>query len=249
MASEQENRPERVKAMQWFLHDAYIDYVAARVLLLSGLLKQAAVLSSTAIEKCAKAVLAMRGNPVRRQHLKASHWSALEKEENFGDKLNHDFVELNQSVYRLRYSDNLPIGFNIVIASREFLAELDYSLLTILSCYKFALSGSWRPSGYESGIRNQDKNLLAENYLLSRESADTFIRARPQFVYEVRRHALGLFEATYVTEMPAKIDGFGRQGLRVANGFNGPFETSHFPMSGSFLLLVDGLEMFGSEKW
>jgi hypothetical protein len=248
MESEQESRPERVKAMQWFLHDAYIDYVAARVLLLSGLLKQAAVLSSTAIEKCAKAVLAMRGNPVRRQHLKASHWTALEKEENFGDKLNRDFVELNQSVYHLRYSDNLPIGFNIVIASREFLAELDHSLLTVLSCYKFDVNGSWRPSGYESGIRNQDKNLLAENHLLSRESADSFIKARPQFIYEVRRHALGLFEATYITEKPAKTNGFGRQGLRVADAATGLFETSHFPMRGSFLLLVDGLERFGSEK-
>jgi hypothetical protein len=234
--------------MQGFLHDAYTDYVAARVLLLGGLLKQAAVLSSTAIEKCAKAVLAMRGNPVKRQHLKAAHWTALEKEENFGDKLNRDFVELNQTAYHLRYSDNLPIGFNIVIASREFLAELDHSVLTVLSCYKFDVNGSWRPSGYESGIKNQDKNLFSENHLLSRESPDTFIKARPQFVYEVRRHTTGLFEATYITEKPAKVNGFGRQGLRVADASTGLFETSHFPMSGTFLLLVDGLERFGSEK-
>lgn len=97
----------------------------------------------------------MRGNPVRREHLRESHWTALANEENFGDKLSRDFIELNQSVYNLRYSDNLPIGFNLVIASREFLAELDHTLLTVLSCYKFDVSGSWRPAGYESAIRNQ----------------------------------------------------------------------------------------------
>lgn len=248
MAEEKENRPERVKTTQWFLHDAYTDYVAARVFLLRGLLKQAAVLSSTAIEKCAKAVLALRGEVVKAQHLHASHWEALNKEQNIGHNLSRDFVELNQSVYNIRYSDNLSIGFNMVVASREFLAELDHTLVTVLSCFKFDLSGSWRPSGYESGIRNQDENLLAENHMLSRESPETFISAKPQFVYEVRRHSLGLFEATYMTDRPAKARGFRRPGLAVADKVTGLFETSHFPMKGTFLLLLDGLERFGRER-
>lgn len=247
MAKEQESRPERVKATQWFLHDAYVDYLAARVLLLRGLLKQAAVLSSTAIEKCAKAVLVLRGNPVRREHLKASHWTALQKEGNFGSKLDREFVELNQSVYPLRYSDNLPIGFNLVIASREFLAELDHTVLTVLSCYKFDVNGRWRPSGYESGIRSRDENLLTENHLLSGESHDTFLHSSPQFVYELRRHPLGLFEATYMTEKPAKVIGFKRPGLTIANSVTGVFEMSHFPLRGTLLLLLDGLERFGME--
>lgn len=247
MAKEQESRPERVKALQWFLHDAYTDYLAARVLLLRGLLKQASALSNTAIEKCAKAVLALRGHAVRREHLKVSHWNALEKEENFGKKLSRDFVELNESSYNLRYSDNLPIGFNMVIASREFLAELDHTLLTVLSCYKFDVSGSWRPSGYESGIRNQDENLLTENHILSREPLVTFINAKPQFIYEVRRHPIGLLESTYMTDKPAKARGFRRQALANSDTVSGRrFETSHFPLIGTFVLLRDGLEMFGS---
>jgi HEPN domain-containing protein len=247
MAREQESRPERVKAMQWFLHDAYTDYIAARVLLLRGLLKQAIVLSSTAIEKCAKAVLAKRGGVIRRDHLKASHWDALKNEENFSDKLNGDFVELNQDGYRLRYSDSLPDGFNMVIASREFLAELDNTLLTILSCFKFDVNGSWRPSGYESGIRNQDENLFAENHILTQELLETFLNAKPQFVYEVRRLSVGLLEATYMTDKPAKVQGFRRQGLVIADSATGLFETSHFPSRETFLLLLDGLERFGRE--
>jgi HEPN domain-containing protein len=247
MAREQESRPERVRATQSFLHDSYTDYIAARVLLLRGLLKQAAVLSSTAIEKCAKAVLAMRGDTIRREHLKASHWNALEQEENFGAKLNREFVELNQSVYRLRYSDNLPVGFNVAIASREFLAELDHTVLTVHSCYNFAVAGSWRPSGYESGLRNQDYNLLAENHLLSNEATHTFVATKPQFVYEARRNRVGLFEATYMTAKPARTEGFLRKGLRVVDAATGLFETSHFPMKGTLLLLLDGLERFGRE--
>jgi len=247
MAKLQESCVERVKATQWFLHDAYTDYLAARVLLLRGLLKQAGVLSSTAIEKCAKAVMAMRGMPVRREHLKESHWTALKGEENFGDKLSRDFVELNQSIYNLRYSDNLAIGFNLVIASREFLAELDHTLLTVLSCYKFDVSGSWRPAGYESAIRNQDENLLSENHILNREPVGTFINAKPQFVYELRRHAFGLLEATYMSEKPAKTSGYRRPGLEITDAATGMFEASHFPIRGTFLFMVDGLERFGKE--
>jgi HEPN domain-containing protein len=247
MAKEEESRPERVKAMQLFLHDAYTDYIAARVLLLRGLLKQAAVLSSSSIEKCAKALLVWRGKPTHRHHLRASHWEALANEENFGDKLNRDFVALNESVYRVRYSDSLPVGFNMVIASREFLAELDQTLLTVLSCFKFDQGGSWRASGYEAGIKNQDENLLTENHLISRDQLQSFIHSKPQFVYEVRRYPVHLAEAMYMTDRPAKTPGFKRQGFAPIDATTGLFDISHFPMRGTFLLLRDGLEQISRE--
>lgn len=83
--------------------------------------------------------------------------------------------------------------------------------------------------------------------MLNRESAGTFINAKPQFVYELRRHASGLLEATYMSEKPAKTQGYRRPGLTVADSVTGLFEASHFPMRGTFILLVDGLERFGRE--
>src|SRR5581483_9258568 len=135
MLPKQESRPERVAAMRSFLYDAFTDYIAARTLLLAGLLKQAVVISSTALEKCAKAVLALHGNRSA-GHLKTAHWNVLENEPTVGHLLRRDFFELNQKAYKLRYSDDVAVDFNLVVASREFLAEMDHTVLSVLSCFK-----------------------------------------------------------------------------------------------------------------
>ena len=59
-----------------FLGAAFDDYLAARVLLLTRLPLQGAVLASTAIEKYLKAVLAFRRQK-RRVHLHPDHWKEL----------------------------------------------------------------------------------------------------------------------------------------------------------------------------
>ena len=58
------NNPDRVKKVQNFLSGSVDDYIAARVLFLSSLPQQAAILSSTSIEKCFKAILAFNGNEI-----------------------------------------------------------------------------------------------------------------------------------------------------------------------------------------
>jgi len=67
----------RTKVLSWFLNDAFDDYIAARYLLLAGLPKQPVLLSSTAPEKCIKAVLATRGNQSS-GHLKNAHCNVYE---------------------------------------------------------------------------------------------------------------------------------------------------------------------------
>jgi len=135
-----------------FLRDSFVDYLAARVLLLANLPEQGAILSSTAVEKSAKAVMAFRGNTPEKRHLRDEHWRVLRDEPGFGELLNADFVELNHRAYALRYTQDLPAAYNLVIASREFLAELDHTILTIHSCYKIDVKGGARLIGYESAI-------------------------------------------------------------------------------------------------
>jgi len=246
-AAKKESSPDRVKPTRWFLHDAYTDYVAARVLLLRGLLKQGVVLSSTAIEKCAKAVLALHGN-TSRGHLNTAHFNVLRTDPKFGNLLNPDFIKLNQKAYRLRYTDDLPFDFNMVVASREFLAEMDQTILSVTSCFKIHDSGRHRPIGYEAGIQRGDEHLIAENHVITHEPLERFIYAKPQFVYEVCRDPLrGLVEATYMTETPPRRIGFLRAGLALREGSREDFESSYFPISGTFTLFAEGSELVGKE--
>ena len=52
----------RIKKINYFLEDAVNDYIASRTLFLAQLPVQASILSSTAIEKLIKAILALNGN-------------------------------------------------------------------------------------------------------------------------------------------------------------------------------------------
>lgn len=116
----QEHDPERTKKLNSFLRDAFTDYVAARVLFLSRLPQQGATLSSTAIEKCIKAVMAFQGNESH-GHLKAAHWNFLKSfDKSVFGKIDDDFLRLNQRAYSLRYTDDLPVDFNLVIARVNF---------------------------------------------------------------------------------------------------------------------------------
>ncbi len=236
--------PKRATATSWFLNDAFSDYIASRVLFLSQSPKQAALLCSTAIEKCVKALLAIKGN-VSSGHLKRAHWNVLQNDKDIRNVIAKEFFELNRRAYRLRYSDDLPMHFNLVIASREFLAEMDSALLTILSCFSVERNAKRRRTGYEAAINNRDERLLAENHILSGTPKKAFIRAKPQVIYEIRRDSVrGLFEMTYVSDKPAKVQGFLRPAL-VAVDSTG-HDLSHYPTPGTVSVFADGQELIGS---
>lgn len=219
------------------------------MLLLADLPKQGCILCSTAIEKCAKAVLAIDGN-ASRGHLKTAHWNVLRKQPQFGHLLNPDFVELNKRAYHLRYSDNLSVEFNMVIASREFLAEMDHTVLTVLSCFSIDEGKRHRPTAYESALQRGDQRLVAENHLISKQRVEEFVYALPQYVYEVRSHPQrGLLEAYYTTTAHPREPGFLRAGLRTISrddGFEG-IENAFFPLS-DLSLLRDGSEQRGAAE-
>ena len=209
------NKPDRVKKVQSFLTDSVNDYIAARVLFLSNLPQQAVILSSTSIEKCFKAILAFNGNESR-GHLKKAHWNAVKNfDRELYDSLNPDFLELNKKVYSLRYTDDLPTGYNVVIASREFLAELDQTILSISRLFQFGeRDESYRLSKLDHLISSYDQRVYEENHVLSGEPKEHFIYKKSQFVYELRNHMGGnLFEVTYSSEGKPENPSFLRPGF------------------------------------
>jgi hypothetical protein len=203
-----------LKKVRSFLSDAFNDYIAARVLLLSRLPQQGAVLSSTAIEKYFKVILAFRGNESH-GHLKSAHWKAVK---NFDPRLfadlDLDFLELNRKSYRLRYTDDIPIGFNLVISTREFLSELDHTALAIQRSIVIKENGTPQKTEFDSLLTSRDERLWSENHVLLGTPKTQFIHQAPQFVYEMRNDsARGLLEATYTVEGLPKVSGFLRPGF------------------------------------
>jgi hypothetical protein len=214
------SRPRQLRKSEFgqktadFLNIAYKDYLAARVLLNAHLPVQGAVLASTAVEKYFKAILAFRGNESQ-GHLKKAHFNAVK---NFDPKLwaalSQEFVGLLQRVYALRYQDSLEKNFNVVIATREFLAELDYTAVTIQESFQVKQGGKEATLMYHHNREQNDPRLLFNNHVLSGIEKQTFISGETQLVYEVRNCPLrGFIEVCYFAK-PQPSDGkFMRPGF------------------------------------
>ena len=166
----------RVQKFQTFLADGFGDYIAARVVLRSQLPKQGAILSSTAIEKCFKAILAFNGQESD-GHLKTAHWNGVK---NFDKRLfsefDMEFIEFNKKAYKLRYTDSLPPDFNLMIISREFLAELDHTVSCIFTRFTVEDRGQRRKSAYDAALSSNDSRLVDDNHVVSQEDKKAFER-------------------------------------------------------------------------
>lgn len=216
------------RQVQTFISDSINDYVAARVLLLSGLLQQGAILGSTSIEKACKAILAFHGNESR-GHLKKAHWNAVKNfDKNLWAQIKQDFLELNRKAYLLRYTDDLPVDFNIVIAQREYLAELDHTIISLVQGFGFQNKVFGQGTKFTQLLTSGDHRLLAENHVLSHKPKSEFIYSLPQQIYELRYVPLfGPVEVSYSSNKPAKQASFTRPG----NVFRGEGKTHHYELS------------------
>lgn len=218
--------------VQTFISDSINDYVAARVLLISGLLQQGAILGSTSIEKACKAILAFHGNKSR-GHLKKAHWNGVKNfDKNLWTQLNQDFLELNRKAYSLRYTDDLPIDFNIVIAQREYLAELDHTVISLVQGFNHQKEGTEQGTKFTKLVASRDARLLVDNHVLSGTPKNEFIYCVPQQIFELRYvPSLGPIEITYSSIRPAKQPLFTRPGsIFHREGKTHHFELSHYPI-------------------
>src|ERR1700675_161412 len=112
-------------AAQW-LRWADQDYLAARNLLLHGLVVQGCGPATTAIEKYLKTVLLMKSIGFPRGNRGHNVVLLYEKLMSAGLDLglNLGFLALLVKAYGLRYPDDLKPGFNIVLEQTKIIAEL-----------------------------------------------------------------------------------------------------------------------------
>ncbi|QOF76173.1 HEPN domain-containing protein [Variovorax sp. 38R] len=218
------------KSAAMFLNDAFTDYLAARILLNARMPHQGAMMASTALEKYFKAILVTRGQRIH-GHLQTAHWNSVSHlYPALVAQLDRDFVRLCQKSYSLRYTDDLPKGYNIVIASREFLAELDTSVATIQKGVRHRLDGEDTQTDFDRHRVSGDERLVTNNHVLLGVEKFDFIYSEPQFVFEVRNHAhLDVLQITYEASGLPKTPGFlrpaclpftegNRHGLHLAFG-------------------------------
>ena len=132
--------------------------------------------------------------------------------------LNEQFFGFLQKAYDLRYPDSLSRGYNIVIRSREVLAELDHTVLQLHPRFNIVRAdGMPGFTRYDDMVHVADGRLVDDNHALHAEERQEFISRENQLVYECRKISAGpLMEAQYLMA-PARSDGlFMREGFREA---------------------------------
>jgi HEPN domain-containing protein len=204
------------------------DYVAARSLLLRNLLTQGAALSNTAVEKYLKSLRALQSLPTTRSHNVSSLYENLKKA-GMDLGLNAQYLALLVKAYRLRYPDDLEVGFNIVLAQTKMLVELDATVHRIRKGFVLQKAGKRIVTRLDSFRQANDPRLTDRNCYFGHQLTD-----RAQVFqgdcgcHEIRIIADHLIlEATYLTNGIADDGVFDREGLKPGNGSgSGPSQPS-----------------------
>jgi HEPN domain-containing protein len=140
------------------------DYLAARLLILKGFLKQGVILSNTAIEKYLKTFLFYHGETNPWGHDTLAIYNSIH---NYADKIssiNKGFITFLSKAYLLRYTDELPNQYNIHLDQIKILVELDRTVYAIRKNFKFE-NGEGKPvsTRLDFLIENKDYVLLEKN--------------------------------------------------------------------------------------
>ena len=156
-----------------FVLTGYEDYKTARFLINNGRVLPGAIFACTSIEKLFKAILLTikPNDKLPRVHLDRierlkNEFSGYEQESVF-DNLDSTFIEELGVIYKFRYYDNFNEPTSVGFLVNQFLAELDYTVLYMLSLFK-----AKKPDGSDYKWRLHidldtfDEGLLKNNYVL-----------------------------------------------------------------------------------
>jgi len=214
MTTRQTSNPQNTSNILSFLNLGFKDYIAARVLLNSGLLLQGATLASTSVEKYFKAIMAFRGD-FSEGHLKKAHLNSVK---NYDPKLyaslNESFLLFLQKCYRLRYFDNIEVGFSLAVVQRPILAELDFTISNIQKRFTLKRGDEKLITIYDSALEAKNADLFLNNYILKDIDKDAFIEQEESLVYEMRLDdSHGLIEVIYTAVKGLHNGDFLTEGL------------------------------------
>jgi HEPN domain-containing protein len=188
MAPEIKMTIEEAKRTVGLKDNAFKDYLASRVLFNEELLMQACFFACTSLEKEIKAYMEVMGKKISIKHDLKKLFSLLKIEKpDVGSRLNGEFFEVLNKIYKARYTESLPANYNFTIVRNKFLSELDYSYSVLNPLFKFRLSSikEYGKTKYENASEKKDPRLLNNNYLLSGISKEDFFK-NPDIVLEYR---------------------------------------------------------------
>lgn len=180
------------------------DYLAARLLLIQGMLPQGAMFASTSVEKYIKAVLATKGVKVN-SHLETKLLNTLRREFHeiyINLDIDTDFVKFLSKCYHLRYALVDSPSFSIVINQYRTLIALDTLIKNVDSCFysqrNDQLATQYK-TPYSYLLAERDSRLMELNVALGGISLQSILNMNNK-VYELKigKQCSG-FMATYET--------------------------------------------------
>lgn len=169
---------QKIKRITGLLHNAYQDYLSARILFMSNMLTAACCMANQALEKQLKAIIEV--DPNSKEY--GNHNSLallnifLRIKPEFESKLNKSYFKALTKIYDTRYYENLPDGFKYEILKNKFLAELDYCYSTLYPVLEISQGEKSGRSQYDIDIEKKNPILYLNNYVLAQIEKGTFLR-------------------------------------------------------------------------
>jgi HEPN domain len=189
------NEEVNTQKIAGLLKMSFSDYLAARILINRNKLLQGCILANTAIEKHFKALMEAQSTKSFGNHdlIKQLPFVKNQYPEIY-KKLNIEFLTQLSEIYKSRYIDSLPIGYNFAIIQRKYIAELDFTYSILEPTLKLQNSNNKNQltSEYQTSLKNKDIDLWSYNYLLNKMDKTTFVE-QPCFINEFRVLPNGVF--------------------------------------------------------
>jgi HEPN domain-containing protein len=197
--------------MKW----ADSDYLAARHLLLGGMVVQGCILANTAIEKYLKALFAHLDLPIPHSHAVQALYCEVTASGKSTVALNDAFLNVLQKAYGLRYPDELPDDFNIALNQMKLLAELDRTVFAITNCFSFREGTT--EFVLTRAAKVGDHRYVARNVALNPEQTPEFFASDSQS-FEFRIHKPLIINIEYLSPGVTDDGLFDQQGAVLIPG-------------------------------
>jgi HEPN domain-containing protein len=184
------------------------DYLAARKLLMDGLLVQGASLANTAVEKYLKALITLHGKTVVRIHNPLAIYLKV-KEQGSSLQLDESFLELLGKSYEMRYPDDIEDGYNLVLSQALVLDALDQTVKSIADRVTIKNVDGAIKRKLDLLVEQRSPQLFSMNTALGSITKDALL-SQPSLVFECRFLVGNYLGAEYVTQQIGDAS-FGRE--------------------------------------
>lgn len=162
------------------------DYISSRVLLLNNKPIQGIILACTAIEKYLKTILLIKGILWEKGYKGHDIESLFKKAETKTLKINKNFLPFLSKCYKLRYPDDLEVGYNVFLNSNKILHELDFSVFNIRKGFSFQRQDNKPITNHIDFLKQEgEKSLIEKNCYFDNYSRNKLF-SEQSFCYSLR---------------------------------------------------------------